>query len=148
MIPGVPRDAREVYLDEKGEPIAWCPKEGLGLSDLQRGAFLSPNWPRLRELAKRAEMRTRELGHQLLVVCIDVDDPTWAFLVDQLMPGHDWNVYRSRGETPVARGIVPAEPMVKLVAEAYPAAGEVPRDRVSILVFAAGGVAIVHMDDA
>lgn len=139
----IPRDAREVYRNERGEPVAYCPKDGLGVTDLLRGEFWHvQDHARMRQLAVRAKEKTAQTGKQHLVVCIDVDDPTWTDLVDMLMPGHDWNVYRNRGERPVARGVVPAAPMAEVVASAYPAAGDVPLDRTCTLVFAAGGVSV------
>lgn len=40
-----PPDAREVYCDEQGEPIAYCPKDSLGLTDIQRATFFRLNDP-------------------------------------------------------------------------------------------------------
>jgi hypothetical protein len=42
---------------------------------------------------------------QFVVLCIAVDSD-WRDLVDLLMPDHDWQQYRDRGEQPVARGTV------------------------------------------
>lgn len=137
----IPRDAREVYCNDKGEPVAWCPKESIGITDVQRVEFYSmQDQVRMTQLERRAQEKTAEVGEQQLVVCIDVDDPTWTFLVDMLMPGASWDEFRARGERPVARGVVPAAPLADIVSKTYPAAGDVPTDRVSVLVFAAGGV--------
>ena len=35
----IPKDAREVYTNEKGKPIAYCPRDGIGITDLQRIEF-------------------------------------------------------------------------------------------------------------
>ena len=121
----IPRDAREVYCNDRGDPVAFCPADGIGLSDLERGRFYGlVNDARLRALSERARTKTAETGTQHLVVAIDVDDPSWADLVGTLMPGFDWDAIRKRGEHPIARGVVPAEPMVDLVAATYPAAGK------------------------
>lgn len=134
------RNAREVYLNERGEPVAFCPPDSVGLTDLCRMEFYDRNRVRLNEMAEKARLR----GQGDVVVCIDVDDPTWTELVDHLMPGHDWASYRARGEQPVARGIVKRQGMEEIVLAAYPAAGKFHDDgRTNVLIFAAGGVAIL-----
>ena len=144
---GIPKDAREVYCNEKGEPIAWCPKESLGITDIERAQFAELNRDRLTQLAVRAREKTREEGVEQCVVCIDVDDPTWTPLVEMLMPGHGshWDEFRARGEKPVARGVVPLEPIEGIVNEMYPAAGGFHKDNgiTNLVVFAAGGAAII-----
>lgn len=137
----IPKDAREVYCNEAGEPIAYCPKESVGATDFLRAEFWAlQDVKRMLQLQDRAKAKTEQTGEQQLVVCIDVDDPTWIDLVDMLMPGANWDEIRERGERPVARGVVPAAPMAEVVAKGYPAAGVVPTDRTCVLVFAAGGV--------
>lgn len=144
----IPKDAREVYLDEKsGEPIAYCPKESLGLTDIHRAEFYALNKDRLAQLARRARERTRDEGSAWCVVCINVDDPIFTFLVDLLMPGHPWQEYRDRGETPVARGVVPLDLLATVTKEIYPAAGDVIEGRVNIFVCASGGIAIIAADE-
>ena len=138
----IPKDAREVYCNEKGEPIAWCPKDSLGITDIERGQFYNLNKDRLSQLADRAKEKTKETRVEQGVICIDVDDPSWTNLVDILMPGHDWDSYRSRGEKPVARGVVPRSLLALTVKEAYPAAGDLVDGKVNILIFAGGGIAI------
>ena len=141
MTTGIPRDAREIYTNEKGEPIAWCPKDGMGATDFMRSEFYNmQDRDRMTQLFERATQKTAEAGEQQCVVCIDVDDPAWTQLVDMLMPGFDWDEIRARGERPVARGVVPIGPIAQVVDQFYPAAGEVPLNRVSLFVFAAGGV--------
>jgi hypothetical protein len=54
--------------------------------------------------------RIAERGHDpadVVIVVIDVDEPSGAgaVLTDELMPGHDWQAYRDRGEVPIARGL-------------------------------------------
>jgi hypothetical protein len=144
----IPKDAREVYCNEKGEPIAFCPKDSIGLTDLVRAEFYNLNKDRLAQLAERARAKTNEMGVKYGVICIDVDDPAWTPLVDILMPGHDWESYRARGEKPVARGVVPQDLLVETVQKTYPAAGELAKDKVNICVFAGGGILVVpHESD-
>ncbi len=143
----IPKNAREVYCNEKGEPIAYCPVDSIGVSDLQRAQFYNLNEARLAELAVRARQKQDDpefQGERFCVVCIDVDDPMWTWLVDILMPGFYWQGYRDRGERPVARGVIPLQPVLaQTIAEAYPAAGELHDDAINIVVFAAGGIAII-----
>ncbi len=133
----IPKDAREVYLDENGEPIAFCPKDGIGLTDIERVQFYGLNESRMQELLARAVQK----GDGFVAICIAVDDPAWTWLVDALMPGHDWEQYRQRGEIPVARGVAPRDLVVETIEKCYPAALPVP-DRAFVAVFAAGGISV------
>lgn len=60
----------------------------------------------LRELSRRANRSARPPSSHFLI-CIDVDDNVWRWVVDDLMPGYDWAGSRDRGAHPFARGIVP-----------------------------------------
>lgn len=142
MSADIPKDAREVYYNQKGEPIAYCPVDSVGVTDIQRAFFHRENADRLAELRDRAFQKGAD---DFVVVCIDVNDKTWTKLVDWLMPGHDWEPYRARGETPVARGVVPRAPMEDVVKTFYPAAVKDLKtgpNLVNVLVFAAGGVGV------
>lgn len=46
---------------------------------------------------------------EAVLVLANVDDPNGALLADATLPGHDWQAYRDRGETPYLRGIVAIE---------------------------------------
>lgn len=78
----------------------------------------------VRRLELRAEKKGAEVGSPFAVVVIDVDCPTWADLVDMLMPGHDWDQFRSRGEKPVARGVVPRDFLCTLLDDVRKQSGE------------------------
>jgi hypothetical protein len=41
----------------------------------------------------------------VVIVVLNVDDPYGGSLAEVLMPGHDWQQYRDRGEMPCARGL-------------------------------------------
>lgn len=41
----------------------------------------------------------------VVITIINVDDARGAVLAEALMPGHDWQAYRDRGEVPFARGL-------------------------------------------
>lgn len=61
------------------------------------------------------------------------------------MPDHDWDVYRRRGEKPVARGVVPLAPIKATVDEVYPASSDAfSPSLVNVVVFAAGGASVFH----
>lgn len=145
----IPRDAREVYCNAEGEPVAFCPVDSIGITDVERMAFYNMQSDRLQELSERAHVKARE-GHRAhpehdgkwAVVAIDVDDPTWGFLVDMLMPGNEaeWAARRARGERPVARGCVPQGLLEECVSEMYPAAGPPVDGHVNIFICAAGGI--------
>lgn len=40
-----------------------------------------------------------------VIVILNVDMPYGRSLADALMPGHDWQAYRDRGQIPFARGL-------------------------------------------
>jgi hypothetical protein len=107
-----------------------------------RSAFYMANYDAMVRLATRAH-ETGRTHDTHVVVAIDADDSTWIELRDALMPGHDWDAYRQRGEHPVARGIVPKDFFTPWLYDAVPALrGSL--DRVPVLthialVFANGG---------
>lgn len=83
---------------------ALCPTcSELGLR--HRSALYALQAEHLQELQQRAAAKAEPSA----VICIDLDDPEWTWLVDALMPGVEWQQYRDRGELPIARGIVPRE---------------------------------------
>jgi hypothetical protein len=55
-----------------------------------------------------------------IVICIDVDDKYWRDFVDYLMPGHDWQAIRNRGQAPIARGTVESEGYINFVCNCCP----------------------------
>jgi len=42
-----------------------------------------------------------------VIILVNVDDIHGRLFADVLMPGHDWQPYRDRGEVPFARGLAP-----------------------------------------
>jgi hypothetical protein len=67
------------------------------------------------------ERRITELGQTaavLVIVVVAVDDPLGRPLADALMPGHDWQAFRDRGEIPFARGLA-ARDGIEAVLEGY-----------------------------
>lgn len=143
---GIPRDAREVYCNEAGEPIAYCPADSIGGTDIARALFYRENEERMRYFAQRIVDR-RLSAQETLIVCIDVDDQTWTPLVDALMPGHDWQAIRDAGEHPVARGLAMSAGVAEGAEAVYPAVGDgfrrpLPEGQMRCAVFAAGGVSV------
>lgn len=73
----------------------------------KRNAIMLANQPRLIEMAQRALREKGMTRSEFVMVCIQVDDPRWRYIVDGLMPNtpeSDWQKYRDRGEEPMARG--------------------------------------------
>ena len=48
-------------------------------------------------------------GNDVVIVLLNADDTNGRVLADMLMPGHDWQQYRDRGEVPFARGLAGRE---------------------------------------
>lgn len=65
--------------------------------------------------AERVTHFTRRIAERglsasdVLIVIINMDDPFGSDVGDALMPGHDWQAYRDRGEVPFARGLAGRE---------------------------------------
>lgn len=84
--------------------------------------------------------RIAELGRSpadTAIVVINVDDPHGAIAAEALMPGHDWNAYRARGETPIGRGLVERPGIQEMLDAIDPAAA---------LKFAAAEVPVLVVD--
>lgn len=54
---------------------------------------------------------------EAVIVILNVDVPFGRALADALMPGHDWQTIRDRGEVPFARGIAMREGLELAVVE-------------------------------
>ena len=114
-------------------------------SDEIRQNIFDLNEMRLAVLAGRALDRGLK-ADQFAVICIDVDDPTWTDEADILMPGHDWQQYRDRGEKPVARGSV-LKDFCNYIGKVVPAIADVllknvSEDCVQVIVLGGGGASI------
>ncbi len=59
---------------------------------------------RVAHFAERMAARGDDPG-EVVITLINVDDPHGGPLAEALMPGHDWQAYRDRGEVPFARGL-------------------------------------------
>lgn len=112
--------------------------------DLERETFFNLNAGRLSELAWRAVFVKNLRRNTFFIICIDYDDPAWRDLADALMPGHDWQSYRDRGERPVARGSVMTSGVGDYLKEVVPAIAaafdlRLADDQALAVVLAAGG---------
>lgn len=97
---------------------------------------------RLAQMAHRAIHLKGLSPDQFVMVCIKVDS-RWRWIVDQLMPGYDWQQFRDRGEEPIARGSA-LFPICEVVAEELPdlknALMEIPAEgRVKLIALDDGG---------
>ncbi|MDB5224822.1 MAG: hypothetical protein JWO43_444 [Candidatus Adlerbacteria bacterium] len=97
---------------------------------------------RLAEMAHRALHIKGLRRDQVVMVCIKVDS-RWRWIVDQLMPGADWQQYRDQGQEPVARGSA-MWPICEAVADELPdlkdALLEIPAEgRVKVIALDDGG---------
>jgi hypothetical protein len=74
---------------------------------------------------------------RMVVVVLNVDDANGGKLAETLMPGHDWQPYRDRGEVPFARGIAYREGIQSLLDSFDPESGKKLReakDRIAVVV--------------
>lgn len=90
------------------DPDASAMAAALGRDACKR--LLAANAERVEHFAARAQGRDN-----VCFVLLDVDDPRGAVLADKLMPGHDWQQYRDRGEKPLARGLATFDGMVHVL---------------------------------
>lgn len=123
---------------------------GLTPSEKAREILFELNKERLEQMAYNAIHIKHLRPDQIIMVAIDVDDPTWKQEVDFLMPGHDWQQYRDRGEEPiVARGSVNAafgEYLSKVVPALAPAfAQPVPKGLVRAVIMGSKGASVYHI---
>lgn len=66
------------------------------------------NAERVAHFKKRLSDRGMSPSDAVIVV-LNVDNPFGGVLADALMPGHNWQEYRDRGEVPYARGLAMRE---------------------------------------
>jgi len=81
--------------------------------------------------AKHFARRVRELGRrpsEVVITMLNVDDPHGGAVADLLMPGHDWQQYRDRGEVPFARGLAGRDGIQDILDELDPLEGQKLRE--------------------
>lgn len=52
---------------------------------------------------------------EVVIVCINVDDPNGKVITDMLMPGYDWQAIRDQGQIPIARGLAQRDGMQEIL---------------------------------
>ena len=107
--------------------------------------LLAANSERVEHFARRIVERGDDPA-EVVITVINVDDPNGGQIADMVMPGHDWQSIRDRGETPVARGLA-SVPLID-VAEEIAKGSRASFDALDHTTHAAvvvidGGVAIV-----
>jgi hypothetical protein len=73
------------------------------------------------------EARIAEKGlstKDVVITLISADDPHGRPMAEALMPGHDWQTYRDRGEVPFARGLAGREGIQEMIELFDPEAAE------------------------
>ena len=115
------------------------------MSQEAREELFQLNKERLEHMAFRA-INKGMTNDEFVAVCIDVDDPDWTEVVDLLMPNHNWQEIRDRGEKPVARGTamsVISEYLGEVVPDIKPALiGHLHTGVVRAIVMADGGASV------
>lgn len=104
---------------------------------------------RLQHIAWRALNVHNLANDKFVIVCIEVDS-RWRPIVDQLMPGQDWQAIRDIGEEPMARGSA-MWGICEVVAEELPDIADValempPKGKVKVIVLSEGGGTIYEME--
>ena len=69
--------------------------------------LLTANSERVEHFARRIVERGDDPA-EVVITVINVDDLNGGEIADMVMPGHDWQSIRARGQTPVARGLASA----------------------------------------
>lgn len=71
-------------------------------------SLFSINLERVDHFAHRMKVAGHSPAH-VVIVLINVDDVHGAVIAEALMPGHNWQEIRDRGELPIARGLAGRE---------------------------------------
>lgn len=120
--------------------------------EAERQELMELNRSRLEELAYRAIHYKYMKPKDFFVICIHVDDLAWTDLVEELMPGQDWQAYRDRGEIPVVRGSVWRKSVGGYLGQVCPAIRpvlgnpDVSEQIVQAVVLAAGGASVYEVE--
>lgn len=100
-----------------------------------RNFIFQDSFQRLQHFAFRASNVFGRKNDEVVIVCIEVDTD-WRWLVDMLMPEHDWNKIRDSGLGPIARGSA-GWGVCDIVADAFPSMKEVALSKPDTGVFKA-----------
>lgn len=132
-----------LFVDENQQPLVYDPVGAGVLGAAERARLYEEDPPALQRLEARAQERGG-CG----VVIIDADDPFWSPFRDFLMPDHDWDAYRAKGQRPRARGVVPNETiqhLMELTFQHKEMKGRAPVEMppIAVVVFAQGGFSVL-----
>ncbi|MEM6997747.1 MAG: hypothetical protein AAF413_02430 [Patescibacteria group bacterium] len=110
--------------------------------------FFRGNADRMKHFADRVDERGMAPS-EVVVTCLDVDDPVGGILAEILMPSHDWQPYRDLGQIPVARGIAYREGISDFLADTgytYAASAFEQTQGLAFLVIHSGAVLVLEAD--
>lgn len=104
---------------------------------------------RLQHFAWRALNILGKKNNEVVVICIEVDS-RWRDLVEQLMPGYDWDAERVSGRQPIALGST-TWAICKFLAEEFPDLAKValevpPEGKAKAVVLDDGGCTIYELE--
>lgn len=118
-----------------------------------RDQFYQPQRERLEHMAFRAIKKGLK-PDEFVTVAIDVDDPNWKEVVEVLMPNAteaQWQEFRDRGETPVARGTAMADGLLEYLSMVCPDIAPVlmdnlpPEGFVRAIIMTDGGASVYYI---
>lgn len=92
------------------DPVGVAVATAVGKRNCQ--VTLKLNADRVAHFRRRTAERN-DSGSEVVIVLLNVDDSNGRAIADILMPGHDWQQYRDRGEVPFARGLAGREGIQK-----------------------------------
>lgn len=140
----------EYLLGPDGRPVG---PEVDALTGVQRdaimacGDFLRANIERIDHFKRRVAELGRS-GKDTIITLIDVDDPTGhgKLFADMLMPDHNWQQFRDKGETPVARGLANKDGFPDILSELgfdEAARALITTEDLQVMVVHAGAIQII-----
>ena len=114
-----------------------------------RNTIYADSYERLQHFVHRAFNIFEMSNNEVVAVCIQVDS-RWKYIVDQLMPSHDWQEYRDRGEEPIARGTATWS-LCEVVAEQFPDITDVLLEKptegmAKVIVLSDGGCTVYEIE--
>lgn len=121
-----PESPRAFVTEEDGQTVLHDPD---GLAMIQAvdkhncKATLEMNGERVEHFLSRMRTLGRS-ADDVVIVLLNVDDPNGSALAEVLMPGHNWQEIRDRGEVPFARGLAGRDGIQRVLDLLDPTAAE------------------------
>ena len=97
----------QVYIDKDGRTVLDDP-DALAMIRAIEKHNCKLTLETQRDRVEHFKNRAKQLGTNpdtVVIVLVNVDDVHGKILAEALMPGHEWQLYRDRGEVPFARGL-------------------------------------------